>query len=67
MSADKVNDRLEYERRVHAEMLDSFDEELEMEIDDDRMNELVAEAMTPGEEISDLGRSFYFKELFRRL
>ena len=65
MSAEKTNDRLEYERRVHAEMLDSFDEELEMEIDDDRMNELVAEAMTPGEETSDLGRSFYFKELFR--
>ncbi len=65
MSADKVNDRLEYERRVHAEMLDSFDEELEMEIDDDRMNELVTEAMTPGEETTDLGRNFYFKELFR--
>ena len=36
MSAEKTNDRLEYGRRVHAEMLDSFDEELEMEIDDDR-------------------------------
>ena len=24
MSAEKTNDRLEYERRVHAEMLDSF-------------------------------------------
>lgn len=65
MSADKTSEHLEYERRVHAEMLDSFDEELEMEIDDDRMNELVAEAMTPASESTDLGRNFYFKELFR--
>jgi polyphosphate kinase len=65
MSADKTNEHLEYERRVHAEMLDSFDEELEMEIDDDRMNELVAEVMTPASESTDLDRNFYFKELFR--
>ena len=65
MSADKTTEHLEYERRVHAEMLDSFDEELEMEIDDDRMNELVAEAMTPASDSTDLGRNFYFKELFR--
>jgi polyphosphate kinase 2 len=65
MSAEKTSEMLEYERRVHAEMLDSFDEELEMEIDDDRMNELVAEAMTPASETSDLGRNFYFKELLR--
>ncbi len=65
MSADKTSEHLEYERRVHAEMLDSFDEELEMEIDDDRMNELVAEVMTPASESTDLGRNFYFKELFR--
>jgi len=50
MNSDKTNEQLEYERRVHAEMLDSFDEELEMEIDDDRMNELVAEAMIPPEQ-----------------
>ncbi len=65
MSADKTSELLEYERRIHAEMLDSFDEELEMEIDDDRMNELVAEAMTPAGDSTDLGRNFYFKELFR--
>jgi polyphosphate kinase 2 len=65
MSAEKTSEMLEYERRVHAEMLDSFDEELEMEIDDDRMNELVAEAMTPASETTDLGRNFYFKELLR--
>lgn len=65
MSADKTSELLEYERRIHAEMLDSFDEELEMEIDDDRMNELVAEVMTPASDSTDLGRNFYFKELFR--
>src|SRR3989338_1510262 len=53
-----------YDDRIHAEMLDSFDEELEMEIDDDRMNELVEEATKSGTQ-HDLDRSFYFKELFR--
>jgi polyphosphate kinase 2 len=65
MSADKSRERLEYESRIHAEMLDGFDEELEMEIDDDRMDALVAEATTPAGEGADLDRHFYFKELFR--
>ena len=64
MDADKTKERLEYERRVQAEMLDSFDEELEMEIDDDRMDELVTEATLPSDK-TDLDRHFYFKELFR--
>ncbi len=65
MSADKTNESQEYERRIHAELLDSFDEELEMEIDDDRMNALIAEAMNPPGGSSDADRNFYFKELFR--
>ena len=65
MSDDKSSERQEFERRVHAEMLDSLDEELEMEIDDDRMNELVAEATTPAHDKTDLERRFYFTELFR--
>jgi polyphosphate kinase 2 len=64
MNADKTRERIEYERRVHAEMLDSFDEELEMEIDDDRMNDLVGESMESGDK-TDLDRRIYFKELFR--
>jgi polyphosphate kinase 2 len=64
MNADKTRERIEYERRVHAEMLDSFDEELEMEIDDDRMNDLVGESMDSGDK-TDLDRRIYFKELFR--
>ena len=65
MSNDKTNEQLEYESRVHAEMLDSFDEELEMEIDDDRLNKLIAEATIPGDETTNLDRNFYFRELFR--
>lgn len=64
MNNDKNKDRSEYERRIHGEMLDSFDEEIEMEIDDDRMNHLVAEA-TESYENTDIDRHFYFKELFR--
>ena len=65
MSADRTNEQLEYERRIHADMIDSLDEELEMEIDDDRMNALIAEATTSGIESTDLHRHTYFKELFR--
>ena len=65
MNDDEPNRRLEYDRWVNAEMLDSFDEELEMELDDDRMDELVDEATTPAHEKVDHDRRFYFKELFR--
>jgi len=64
MSTNKSKEQIEYEHRLHAEMLDSFDEELEMEIDDDRMNELVSEA-TESYEHTDINRHLYFKELFR--
>ena len=65
MNADNTKDSREQERRIHAEMLDSIDEELEMEIDDDRMDALVAEATERAGEGRDLSRNFYFKELFR--
>ena len=63
MITDKMD--LNYRRRIHAEMIDSLDEELEMEIDDDRMNALINEAMNPSSESHDVDRNFYFKELFR--
>src|SRR3989338_3307215 len=63
-SADKSNERPDYDERIRAELLDSFDEELEMEIDDDRMSEFIEEATKSGTQ-HDLDRSFYFKELFR--
>ena len=64
MSSEKTPDQKEFERRVYAEMLDSFDEELEMEIDDHRMNDLITGATT-GIDSLDVDRHFYFKELFR--
>jgi polyphosphate kinase 2 len=47
-----------------AEMIDSFDEELEMELDDDRLERLLAEVSTPPEE-AGMDRRLYFRELFR--
>jgi polyphosphate kinase 2 len=65
MNADKNSERSEFERRAHADLLDSFDEELEMEFDDARMDALVADAARPASDRADLDRHFYFKELFR--
>ena len=64
MCADKTHEQLELERHIHADMVDSLDEELEMEIDDHRLDELVAEIITPDNE-TEVGRQFYFTELFR--
>jgi polyphosphate kinase 2 len=50
--------------RIHAEMLDSFEEELELEIDDDRLDALTNELSDhPAGDTVD--RRVYFKELFR--
>jgi len=50
--------------RIHKELVDSFDEELELEIDDERLDRLLAEmAEHPDRESMD--RRIYFKELFR--
>ncbi|MDQ5917649.1 MAG: polyphosphate kinase, partial [Pseudomonadota bacterium] len=65
MSNRPSDDRTDFNRRIHAEMLDSFDEELEMEVDDDRMNYLIAESSVPADQEMDESRHFYFKELFR--
>ena len=50
--------------RVRGELVDSFDEELEMEIDDARLGRLVEEYATRPEQAT-VDRSTYFKELFR--
>ncbi len=50
--------------RIEAEMLDSFDEELELEIDDDRLDELTNE-LTGHSATETIERRVYFKELFR--
>jgi polyphosphate kinase 2 len=58
-----ANGKLLHER-IHAEMLDSFDEELELEIDDDRLDALTGEfaGLAPQ---ATVDRRTYFKELFR--
>jgi hypothetical protein len=50
--------------RINSEMLDSFDEELELEIDDDRLARLLNEA-SEHPEPGTLDRRVSFKELFR--
>jgi polyphosphate kinase 2 len=50
--------------RLRADMLDAFDEELEMEIDDDRIDALLGE-VSLGPERASLDRGKYFAELFR--
>jgi polyphosphate kinase 2 len=51
-------------RRIQDEMIDSLDEELELEIDDDRLEELLAEA-TDHARPDMIDRRLYFRELFR--
>src|SRR5262245_33411144 len=64
MSKPKIGNGSALDDRVTREMLDSFDEELEMEIDDDRLGKLLAE-MSEHPEPDTVDRRLYFKELFR--
>ncbi|MBL8471209.1 MAG: polyphosphate kinase 2 [Rhodocyclaceae bacterium] len=64
--ADDTNEESEnYARRVQAEMLDSFDEELEMEIDDARLDALFDKATHQSADAAGIDRRRYFRELFR--
>jgi len=64
MTEKPVNSARSLNDRIQAEMLDSFDEELELEIDDDRLDALTNEfsGYTAKETVD---RRVYFKELFR--
>jgi polyphosphate kinase 2 len=68
-SKQEVKINLFQENAYHQEMIDSIDEELEMELDDERMDKLVYEALEAHGLSSvnnkDIDRHFYFKELFR--
>jgi polyphosphate kinase len=50
--------------RLEAEAIDSFDEELEMELDDARLDKLLSDTLEPAV-IGGLDRKTYFTELFR--
>ena len=54
----KHNEMADWYRRAQEEILDSMDEELEMELDDDRLSH-------DGSENSEIPRNVYFRELFR--
>jgi polyphosphate kinase 2 len=59
----KDSERAQIER-IKAEITDSFDEELEMQLEEERLDELVAEELSnPG--APSLERQSYFRELFR--
>jgi polyphosphate kinase 2 len=62
---DKIADQTPVDvDRIKQAIADDFDEELEMQMEDDRLDELVAEGMSgPAEETLD--RKIYFRELFR--
>ena len=62
MSDEKTRQSLQ--NRLHDELLDSVDEELEMEIDDDRLERLLDHvAHVP--RVESIDRNFYFRELLR--
>jgi polyphosphate kinase len=64
MTIDRSTKPTSLDERVREELTDSFDEELELEIDDDRLDQLLADAAEhPERETPD--RRLYFKELFR--
>ncbi|HAT40003.1 polyphosphate kinase 2 [Polynucleobacter necessarius] len=54
----KHKEMADWYRRVQEEILDSMDEELEMELDDDRLS-------PDGDSKSSISRNVYFRELFR--
>jgi polyphosphate kinase 2 len=51
-------------RRIHGELVDSLDEELEMEVDDHRLSQLTRE-IAEHPEVASVERHFYFAELLR--
>ena len=64
MSAHQKADPAALFRRIQADMVDSFDEELEMEIDDDRLAKLLDD-LSEHPEPETIDRRVYFRELFR--
>ncbi|MDZ4262098.1 MAG: polyphosphate kinase 2 [Pseudomonadota bacterium] len=61
MPNDSHHYSIDYERLMHEEMLDNLDEELEMELDDDRLASLGENEESDG----GMDRRVYFRELLR--
>jgi polyphosphate kinase len=64
MSGQEKTDPGALRRRLHEEMLDGFDEELEMEMDDERLQAMLAE-ISDRTHAPSMDRHVYFEELFR--
>ena len=52
-------------QRIHRELLDGYDEELEMEIEDRRFDEIANLDLRPPSDDEKNARQLYFRELFR--
>ena len=52
-------------RRIHRELLDSYDEELELELEDRTLEQLTGEVAPDFTQQSRASRQLYFEELFR--
>jgi len=63
MTKTKSNGSRAPQDRINAEMQDSFDEEFEMELDDERLEQVLA-GLAEHPERTTLDRRIYFKELF---
>jgi len=59
-----LKDESSLQDRLHAEMVDSLDEELEMELDDERLTSLVDQVIDQSD-AEPLDRRHYFAELLR--
>jgi polyphosphate kinase 2 len=64
MTTLDASDPLAQLDRIKAEIADSFDEELELQLEEERLDELVAEEFAPAGRPA-VDRQAYFKELFR--
>ena len=64
MSDDDRQRMAELYRRVHGELTDDLDEELELELDDDRVADSI-DGIVDNPTAESEGRKFYFKELLR--
>jgi polyphosphate kinase 2 len=64
MTTDEQDKHASMTARIETEIADSFDEELEMEMDDERLHRLLDDSELNGH-ANLLDRQIYFKELFR--
>ncbi len=64
MTDNKAGTSADLQCRIDAEVADSFDEELELEIDDERLSKLL-DHFTESPEPETLERRDYFRELFK--